>query len=136
MPTETLRQPSLEPPQCTSPAGRTPVANVATLGHVAPDRHVAASELPRNPLDPPTQRLQSQHRRDLVRRPHLVSPQDLRPQHTLTFVENHLDPPGPVIQRVQFSMSSGVQFYMSPDNEIEALLHGLLTTRCVQDNIE
>jgi hypothetical protein len=83
-------------------------------------------KLARDPLDPPTQRLQPQDRRDLVLRPHLVSPQDLRLRHRLTSAPIHLDPPGSVIQRVQFLVSLGVQFYMSPDTPWEragAMVH-------------
>jgi len=82
---------------------------------------VAAPELPRDPLDSPAQRLQPQHRRNLVRRPHLVSPQDLRLRAKLTSAPVHLDPPGSFIQRVQFLMSSGVYFYMSPDKRWQEL---------------
>jgi hypothetical protein len=72
-------------------------------------------------LIPQPRRLQPQHRRNLVRRPHLVSPQDLRLRAKLTSAPVHLDPPGSFIQRVQFLMSSGVYFYMSPDKRWQEL---------------
>ena len=80
------------PASARGPAA-TPVANVAALGHVAAHRHVAAPELARDPLDPPTQRLQPQHRRDLVRRPHLISPRDLRPRDNVVSRSTPSRPP-------------------------------------------
>src|SRR4051794_30183156 len=115
---EAFGQPALKTGQRTRPPYRTAIRHVPARRHIATDRHVAAPKLARDPLDPPTQRLQPQHRRDLVRRPHLVSPQDLRLRHRLTSAQIHLDPPGSVIQRVHFLLSSGVQFYMSPDSLI------------------
>jgi len=46
----------------------------AALRHVMPNRHVAAAQFARDPLDAPPQPFQPQHRRDLVRRLHHLPP--------------------------------------------------------------
>jgi len=79
MPPEPFRQPVREPVQRLRPL-RPAAARPAVQPEVAPDRVPAAAELGRDPLRAPSQPAQSQHRRHLVRRQHLLPPQisDLR----------------------------------------------------------
>jgi hypothetical protein len=73
MPAQPFRQPVIEAVQRRRPIRHlrwcpAPGCNIPT------HRHVAAPELARDPPDAPTQLLQPQHRRDLVRLPHHLTP--------------------------------------------------------------
>jgi protein Tex len=70
---ETLCHPLLKPSQ---PPRATPAAigYPAALGQISANRHMAAPQLARDPSDTPPQRLQPQHRCDLLRRLHRLSP--------------------------------------------------------------
>jgi hypothetical protein len=73
MAAETLGYPILKPSQGSWPAAaamRQPAAGRQIPTH----RHMTAPQLARDPPDTPPQRLQPQHRRDLLRRLHHLSP--------------------------------------------------------------
>src|ERR1700757_1024490 len=71
-------QPVLQTRQ-RSPAATAAIGQPAALRDVMPNRHMAATQLSRDPLNPPTQAPQPQHRRDLVRRLHYLPPRQLPP---------------------------------------------------------
>jgi hypothetical protein len=111
MPPEPFRQPVLEPVQrlrALQPAAARP----ATKPKVALHRVPAAAELGRDPLRAPSQPAQSQHRRHLVRRQHLLPPQICDLRRTLADMSAHRPL---LIRRGQFFVSPGGQFVLSPD---------------------
>src|SRR6516225_2435425 len=73
MPAKPLRHPLLQPTQCPWPTPSA-IGYPAALGQISADRHVAAPQLARDPPHTPPQRLQPQHRCDLLRRLHRLSP--------------------------------------------------------------
>jgi hypothetical protein len=81
VPAKPLGEPVLQPIQGL-PTPRRPVARPAPGRDIAPNRHMAAPELGRDPPDAPTQPPQPQHRRDLVRLPHPFPPQLVKPRRT------------------------------------------------------
>jgi hypothetical protein len=112
MAAKTLRQPILEPGRRT-PSAATAIGQPTTLRDIMPNRHVAAAQLFRDPLDAPPQPLQAQHRRDLVRRLHHLPPRQIPPRKRL---HRFFHPTLLVSEGLQFPLSPGVQFYLSPDN--------------------
>jgi hypothetical protein len=79
VPKQPLGQPFLPPIQDLGALGLAVGRPPAALD-VAPHRVAADPQLGGNPLGAPAQRPQAQHRRHIVRRPHLVSPRNLSPQ--------------------------------------------------------
>jgi hypothetical protein len=91
MPLKPFRQPVREPVQRLRPP-RPPAARPAAKTEVALYRVPAVAKLGRDPLPAPSKTAQSQHRRHLVRRQHLLPPQifDLRRSLAATFAHRPL----------------------------------------------
>ena len=70
---ETLGEPALKAAQHLGTL-RLLVGRPAARSEVSPHGHVAAAKLPRDPPNAPAQSLEPEHRRDLVRLPHLLPP--------------------------------------------------------------
>jgi hypothetical protein len=87
---EPLRQPFLQASQ-RSGSLRSAVCYPALRLDIALRCGAATAQLRRNPLRSLTQRLQPQHRCDLVRRTHLVSPQQFDLRGTCPRFHLHLD---------------------------------------------
>src|SRR5512133_1047227 len=110
--------PSTCQPWQTDRSGPMPETTVTTPSYttpwdtIMPNRHVAAAQLFRDPLDARPQPLQAQQRRDLVRRLHHLPPRQIPPRKRL---HRFFHPALLVSEGVQFLLSPGVQFYLSPD---------------------
>jgi hypothetical protein len=107
---EALPQPVLKPaetPTTTRRANRRP----ATRRQIALHRVPAAPQFLGDPPRPPAQLVQSHHRRHLVRRQHLLPPRIQPPGRASPQRQFHSSS----FRRGQFLMSSGGQFFMSPD---------------------
>ena len=124
MPAKPLAQPCLKPVQPRRPSRR-PIVHPTIGRQIAMHRAAIAPHLGRDPSLSPTQRLQPQHRRDLVRRAHLIPPQLLQP---LRYIYRFGHPRHLLsqIEVVQFLMSPPVQFYLSPDKRSQSPLVPLL----------
>ena len=92
---------------------------------------MAAAQLARGPLDSSAQRLQPQHRRDLLRRLHHLPPRQLFPRMRL---HRSFHPTLLVSERVQFLLSPGLQFHLSPDTVDQEA--SCSTSSCRAGNLE
>src|SRR5690349_6966146 len=115
MPAEPFLQPPLKTIERPWPPWL-PVGDKPAHLHITLHRMMAAAELPAYPLRPPAEPLQPQHRRDLLRRLHPLTPRIINPQskcrdslllHTLPRR----------ITRGQFLVSSGGSFPCRPTRQ-------------------
>ena len=111
VPKEALLQPGLLSLELAA-ADRPAVGHPAVGRHVAPHRVLAAPELPRDALQPPTERMQMQHRLHLVGFHHLC-PWPPCPRADI-LASIHLSDSS-LAKGGQFSMSPGGQFPLSRD---------------------